>query len=76
MDFKKRKQFSKELETIINKLSIDNEIGTNDFIIAEQLTKNVEAMIEAKRQTDRARGIEEEGQVTLDQWIVLHPPAK
>lgn len=40
-----------ELRHLLNRLSIDNELGTPDFILAEMITEQINSMVVAKRKT-------------------------
>lgn len=40
-----------ELQHLLNRLSIDNELGTPDFILAEMITEQINSMVVAKRKT-------------------------
>ena len=45
-----------ELRHLLNKLSIDNELGTPDFILAEMITEQINSMVVAKRKTREHKG--------------------
>lgn len=40
-----------ELRHLLNRLSIDNELGTPDFILAEMITEQINSMVVARRKT-------------------------
>lgn len=45
-----------DLRHLLNKLSIDNELGTPDFILAEMITEQINSMVVAKRKTMEHKG--------------------
>lgn len=45
-----------ELRHLLNRLSIDNELGTPDFILAEMITEQINSMVVARRKTREHKG--------------------
>lgn len=52
----KKAELSSELSKILNRLSIDNELGTPDFILADMITTQIDALVLARKETFRWSG--------------------
>lgn len=57
--------FEAELESLINKHSIDNYVGTNDFIIANSVMTHIGALRVAIKDHDRLRGDERKPNIQM-----------
>jgi hypothetical protein len=49
-------RFTRELEHLINRCSIDNDLNTPDFILAEYIVNMLSAYNTAKARTDHWKG--------------------
>ena len=58
---KNQAQFKSELESLINKLSIDNDTNTPDFILAEMIVDFVNNIAIKIKQRDEWFGADHEG---------------
>lgn len=52
-EIKDYKNFQLELETLLNKHSIDNECNTHDFILSEYLCRQLQSLAELRRSNIR-----------------------
>jgi len=60
------KEFTKELEELLNRHSIDSEANIPDFILAETLTEVVQTLTDANNKRERWYGREPKAQVELE----------
>lgn len=47
----KKAELSSELSKLLNRLSIDNELGTPDFILADMFTSQIDELVLARKKT-------------------------
>lgn len=59
MKLEKKEQFAKELEQLINRLSLESECDMPDWIIANYLVGCFDNLCAAKKSNDRYHGITE-----------------
>ena len=50
----------KELTPLLNRLNIDNELDTQDFLLAEMITEQINSMVVARRKSKKLSGKDEE----------------
>lgn len=50
----------KELTPLLNRLNIDNELDTQDFLLAEMITEQINSMVVARRKSKKLSGKDRE----------------
>lgn len=68
----KLQTLTKELTPLLNRLNIDNELDTQDFLLAEMITEQINSMVVARRKSKKLLGKDEETIQLLSYTIEDH----